>query len=85
MFICKLNIDAINTQQHSATGVTPYELVFGQPPFATIIPLVAGGAVLINDVTLDDDDDVDFFSLPVDDQQKYMMPRRTSKGIYIYS
>ncbi|XP_057290864.1 uncharacterized protein LOC130613553 [Hydractinia symbiolongicarpus] len=65
------SIDAINTQQHSATGFTPYELVFGQPPSTTIIPTVSKQSKVITDSNFDNDEDIDFFSIPVKEQMNY--------------
>ena len=31
-------LDAMNTQVHETTGHSPYELVFGQKPYATVFP-----------------------------------------------
>ena len=31
-------LDSMNTQVHETTGHSPYELVFGQKPHATIFP-----------------------------------------------
>ena len=31
-------LDAMNTQLHETTGHSPYELVFGQKPHATVFP-----------------------------------------------
>ncbi|XP_057313485.1 KRAB-A domain-containing protein 2-like [Hydractinia symbiolongicarpus] len=62
---------AINTQQLSATGCTPYELVFGRPPSTTIIPTVLKQSAVITDSNLDDDEDVDFFSMSVEEQMNY--------------
>ncbi|XP_057293463.1 uncharacterized protein LOC130622082 [Hydractinia symbiolongicarpus] len=69
-----LIIDAINTQNHSATGISPYELVFGQRPPSAIIP-TTGKSSIIHDPNLDNNEDIDFHSLPTDEQQKHMVAK----------
>lgn len=57
-------LDTINSQKHSVTGVTPYKLVFGQPPKTTIVPMVPAQSILITLPALDNDNSIDFFPCP---------------------
>lgn len=50
--------DAMNTQVHSATGETPYEIVFGQPSRSLIFPDVTTTADVIQEEDLEIDVDV---------------------------
>lgn len=45
----------MNTQRHSVTKKSPYEVVFGQRIFGTRIPFIERGEQTVEDETLQDD------------------------------
>ena len=45
-------LDAMNIQVHETTGHSPYELVFGQKPHATIFP-GGDGTIITNEEDLE--------------------------------
>ena len=60
-FMCS-NLDSMNTQIHETTSHSPYELVFGQKPHATLFPGSDG-------TTITKEEDLEFDGIVFEDNE----------------